>query len=102
MLRELFEEVNIPCSYSYNFYGIINDNSTDVGTVHTGVCFIVKIKEKNCSVKETEKMDGFWINKKEINKYINDSENWSKILINSYINNKVILEKNKEIKNENN
>lgn len=88
MLRELIEEVNISCPYTYDFYGIINDNSSEVGTVHIGVCFIIKLKEKNCSVKEKSKMHGFWIKKTEISKYINNLENWSKILINSYLEDK--------------
>ncbi len=99
MLRELFEEVNIPCSYSYEFYGIINDNSSEVGLVHAGVCFIIKLKEKECSIKENEKLHGLWINKKEINQYMDNFENWSQILINSYIKN---IENNMEAQNENN
>lgn len=84
MLRELFEEVNIQCSYTYDFYGIINDNSSEVNSVHAGVCFIVKLDEKKCTVRETEKMHGFWINKADACQYIDKLEDWSKILINSF------------------
>lgn len=84
MLRELFEEVDIQCAYIYDFLGIINDNSSEVNSVHTGVCFLVKLDNKMCSVKETEKMRGFWINKSEISQYMDELEGWSKILINSF------------------
>lgn len=83
MLRELFEEVNIQSTYTYDFLGIINDNSSEVNSVHAGVCFLVKLDEKLCSVNETEKMHGFWIDKSEIGQYIDGLEGWSKILINS-------------------
>lgn len=84
MLRELFEEVDIRCEYSFDFYGIINDNSTEVNSVHTGACYIIRLKKRDCTIKETEKMTGLWINKDEINKYIDNMEGWSKIFISSY------------------
>ena len=84
MLRELFEEIDIQCPYTYDFLGIINDNSSEVNAVHTGVCFLVKLDNKLCSVKEKEKMHGFWINKSEIEQYMDGLEGWSKILINSF------------------
>ena len=83
MLRELFEEVDIQCPYTYEFLGIINDNSSEVNSVHVGACFSVKLEGKACTVKETEKMHGFWVNKNEIDKYADGLEGWSKILINS-------------------
>ncbi|MDE5757776.1 MAG: hypothetical protein K2H85_04100 [Allobaculum sp.] len=83
MLRELFEEVDIQCPYTYEFLGIINDNSSEVNSVHTGVCFLVKLEKKMCTVKETEKMCGFWIKKSETEQYMDGLEYWSKILINS-------------------
>ena len=59
MLRELYEEVEINTSYSWKFYGIINDNSTEVNSVHTGVCFLIELDNECCRVKEVEKMHGF-------------------------------------------
>lgn len=84
MLRELFEEVNIDCPYRYDFLGVINDNSTEVNTVHAGVCYVISLEDKKCYVNETEKMHGFWINKNDIGQYVDKLEGWSKILINSY------------------
>ena len=81
MLRELFEEVDIRCPYRYDFIGIINNNSSEVNTVHTGACFLVTLDEKACFVKETEKMHGFWIHKSDIGRYMDGLEGWSKILI---------------------
>ena len=85
MLRELFEEVNIQSAYSYSFQGIINDNSTEVNAVHCGVCFLVALEKKECFIRETEKMYGFWINKTDIGQYYDSLEGWSKILVNSLV-----------------
>lgn len=84
MLRELLEEVKIDCKYTYTFYGVINDNSTEVNSVHVGICYIINLEEKSCLVNETEKMRGFWINKNDLHQYADNLEGWSKILINSY------------------
>lgn len=83
MQRELFEEVDIPCPYTYEFIGLINDNSTEVNSVHAGACFLIKPEEKLCSVKETDKMHGFWIEKNQIGQYKEGLEGWSRILIRS-------------------
>ena len=48
MERELHEEVFINCDYTINFVGLINDNSTDVNCVHTGVCFMINLDNCNC------------------------------------------------------
>lgn len=84
MLRELSEEVNIGCEYTYSFGGIINDNSSEVNSVHAGLCFIIHLREKKCYVKETEKMYGMWINISKVKEYMDGLELWSKILLNSY------------------
>ena len=89
MLRELFEEVRIPQEYSCNFFGIINDNSSEVNSVHTGVCFVIQLKTEDCNIIETEKMHGFWVNKDELNMYKDNLEGWSSILLNSYFEDKI-------------
>ena len=84
MKRELLEEVDIKSPYTYDFLGCINDNSSEVNSVHLGVCFLIKLNIKSCIVKETEKMRGFWINKSETSKYMDGLEYWSKMLVNYF------------------
>lgn len=85
MNRELLEEVDIQSPYTCDFFGIINDNSSEVSLVHTGVCYIIRLEEKKCTVKETDKMEGVWVNRTEIDSHWEYMENWSKILLNSYL-----------------
>lgn len=85
LLRELHEEVKILCPYHYEYFGIINDNTSDVNTVHLGLCFIVTLEEKECSVREIEKMDGQWIKISDIDPYYENMERWSQILIKSFL-----------------
>lgn len=83
LLRELNEEVYIDPDYETEFLGIINDNSTSVNSVHAGACYRIKLKSGDCSVKETEKMEGFWVKKSELKNYYDVLEGWSQIVFNS-------------------
>lgn len=85
MQRELSEEVSIESAYECDFYGIINDNSTEVNSVHVGACFIIKLDEQKCVIRETDKHEGLWIKKKDIFEYYDALEGWSKIFVDTYI-----------------
>ncbi len=83
MERELHEEVFISDDFSAKFLGVINDNSTQVNSVHCGACFMITLESGDCSVKETEKMEGFWVHKDNLREYFDKMEGWSQIVINS-------------------
>lgn len=85
MARELSEEVYIGSTFTYRFLGLINDNSTAVNTVHAGACFEVNLDMPECSVREVEKMEGFWVDKDDIPSVYDKMEGWSKIVLNSFI-----------------
>ena len=86
LLRELNEEVFISPDYDTEFLGIINDNATSVNSVHCGACYKIILKSGDCSVKETEKMEGFFVKKSELKDYYEYLEGWSKIVVNSVYN----------------
>ncbi len=84
--RELHEEVKIPDNYEMKFLGIINDNSTSVGKVHTGLCYEIILPSPSCEILETEKMAGEWANEDKIKEVFDSFENWSKIVLNTVFN----------------
>ncbi len=83
MERELFEEVYINDDFTAEFLGIINDNSTSVNSVHCGACFMINLKSGDCLVKETDKMEGFFVHKDKLKDYFDVMEGWSQIVINT-------------------
>ena len=83
MERELHEEVFIGCDYSCKFLGIINDDSTEVGKVHAGLCYEISLSSPDCKVRETEKMEGVWADEKTLRNSYESMENWSKIVLNT-------------------
>ncbi len=83
-IRELNEEISIGAMQKVSFFGIINDNSSEVSSVHSGVCFIIELPTRKCSIKETEKMTGEWITIDQLKKdYYENLEGWSKIFLDS-------------------
>lgn len=83
--RELEEEVDIRGGYSLRYLGVINDNSTEVGQVHTGICYLVRVATGDCEVKEKEKMVGQWVPLADIMQYYPNFEEWSKIVVDSLL-----------------
>lgn len=86
MLRELHEEVHISEHAPRRFYGLINDDSTEVGRVHAGVCYVIEAEDFACSVKETDKMTGEWVAVSNMREYYEQMEGWSQIFLASYLN----------------
>ena len=48
MRRELYEEVQIGCAWKERFLGFINDDRTQVGSVHLGVVHLLELESRGC------------------------------------------------------
>ncbi|HKS23063.1 MAG TPA: NUDIX domain-containing protein [Thermoanaerobaculia bacterium] len=77
--KELDEEVRIAGDYELRFAGIINDESTEVGRVHLGACFVLEAPSRDVVVVETEKMHGEWMPRAELGSVREAMETWSQI-----------------------
>ncbi len=56
--RELLEELRFETSFQSKVVGIINDESTPVGSVHFGIVYRVQSKSRDVAVRETDQMEG--------------------------------------------
>lgn len=81
MMRELHEELRIVCSANPQFKGFLNDESNEVGRVHLGAVFFAIAERENVSVREVEKMDGFWMTLDELEQNQERLENWSRLVL---------------------
>ena len=54
MLRELAEEVAIDGSYAARCVGLINDDSTSVGSVHLGIVHVLELERPLVASRESE------------------------------------------------
>lgn len=84
MKREFFEEVHYGGAFDPKAFGFINDDSTDVGKVHFGVCYYV-IGDSHISVKETDILDGRMLKPDEIE--TDTMETWSRIALENILKN---------------
>jgi predicted NUDIX family phosphoesterase len=59
VLRELDEELEFTCRHSQpELFGFLNDESTEVSTVHSGLVFVVFVDEPGVKVRETQNLQG--------------------------------------------
>jgi predicted NUDIX family phosphoesterase len=78
--KELDEEVRIGGTYELRLAGVINDESTEVGRVHLGACFLLEARTRDVVVIETEKMHGEWMTPAQLAAARPAMETWSQIV----------------------
>lgn len=76
MMREISEEVNITTYGELSARGLINDDTTEVGSVHLGLFFIMEVSGE-VTVRETEKLEGFWVDRSELPALNDQMESWA-------------------------
>ena len=78
--KELEEEVHVAGDYDLTFMGILNDDTTEVGSVHLGAVFVLDAHDANVTVRETDKMVGRWAGPSELERVRAGFETWSEIV----------------------
>jgi len=80
MRKELDEEIEIAADFDLQFTGILNDEQTDVGRVHLGVVYVLRAAGRDVRVRETEKMTGDWLPRRNLKPLRESMETWSQIV----------------------
>ncbi|UWF57801.1 NUDIX domain-containing protein [Staphylococcus hyicus] len=80
--RELEEEVGLKVTNGNQLehVGFINDDTNDVGKVHIGIVFKVKVKSNDIEVKETDTLKIEWKPIDDIHD-LNQFESWSALIL---------------------
>jgi len=82
--REIDEELAIEGPWDARAVGVINDDSTDVGSVHVGLVHVVRV-EGGVRVRETETLSGDFVPAEELVRVCRDErdtfETWSALLV---------------------
>jgi len=81
MRRELEEEVRIDTPYSARCVGLINDDQTEVGSVHLGVVYIFDVERPAVQPNETEIIESGFRPIDEILADTSGFETWSQICL---------------------
>ncbi len=77
--REFHEEVNYTGSFTVQPLGILNDESNDVGKVHTGFVFLLKGNSSDISIR-SELKHGQLLTLEECAKHQENMETWSQLV----------------------
>ncbi len=82
--RELLEELAMPAQWAERmvYRGVINDDTSEVGSVHLGVVFSLDAPEHEAvSILERDKMTGSWMTHGEVGAHADALESWSALLL---------------------
>ena len=79
MLRELHEEVVLRTTFTEQCVGLINDDSTEVGSVHLGIVHRFDVAEPNIVSNESDLIESGFMPLGELRKHMPQMETWSAI-----------------------
>ena len=78
--REWREEVRATFEPAFELIGLINDDTTDVGSVHVGAVYVADARGRAVSILETEKLSGAFADRDEVARVVENMESWSSLV----------------------
>ncbi len=80
--RELSEEVSLEGPWEPQLIGLLNDDSTPVGSVHFGLVYRVDLApDGGVTIKEKDKMTGTFFAPEEVAVFFDRMETWSQLVL---------------------
>lgn len=81
LLREWREELEADFVPSFRLVGLLNDDTTDVGRVHLGVVFEADAAGRPVTVRETDKLEGSFVEAGAVRAVRDRLETWSRLVL---------------------
>ncbi|TME10921.1 MAG: hypothetical protein E6I65_07655 [Chloroflexi bacterium] len=78
--REWREEVDAGFEPEFALIGLINDDDTDVGSVHVGAVYVAEARGREVRIRETEKLSGAFAEPAEVAAVVDRMESWSALV----------------------
>jgi len=88
MLRELHEEVLLRTTFTEQCVGLINDDSTEVGSVHLGIVHRLDVAEPNVISNESDLIESGFMPLDELRSHREQMESWSAISLDALFGNR--------------
>ena len=83
--RELEEEIEIRSPYELRTVGVINDDASDVGSVHFGLVNVARCERPEVSIRETDMLEGQFVTRDELAETVRTErhrfETWSALIL---------------------
>jgi predicted NUDIX family phosphoesterase len=80
LLREWQEELVADFVPAFRPLGLLNDDTTDVGSVHLGVVFVADAAGREVAIRETDKLTGEFVTTDVVAGGADNLETWSRIV----------------------
>ena len=81
--REWREEVLADFEPDFQLVGLLNDDSTDVGSVHVGAVYVADAGGRTVAIRETDKLTGRFADPADVAEVVPDMETWSALVFES-------------------
>lgn len=78
--REWQEEIEADFVPAFRFMGLLNDDDTDVGSVHLGAVFMADAASRSVGVRETAKLAGWFADETDVEAVRDRLETWSALV----------------------
>lgn len=75
--REWGEEVAADFVPEFRLIGLLNDDTTDVGSVHVGAVYVADAAGRAVAIRETDKLAGAFADRTEVAAVVDRMESWS-------------------------
>jgi predicted NUDIX family phosphoesterase len=80
LLREWHEELEAAFEPAFEPLALLNDDTTDVGSVHLGVVFAADARGRRVDVRERDKLEGAFATPQDVAAVAHDLETWSRLI----------------------
>jgi predicted NUDIX family phosphoesterase len=77
--REWMEELDAGFDPEYEPVGLLNDDTTPVGSVHVGFVYVADAAGRPVAIRETDKLEGRFATTDEVRAVRDDMETWSRL-----------------------
>ena len=78
--REWHEELDAGFEPEFTLIGLLNDDSTDVGSVHLGAVYVADAGGRPVAIRETEKLSGQFADVEQVAAVVDRMETWSALV----------------------
>ena len=78
--REWAEELVADFEPDFRLVGLLNDDTTDVGSVHLGAVYVADAGGRTVAIRETDKLSGAFADPSEVAAVTEDLETWSRLV----------------------
>ena len=78
--REWPEEVEADFEPEFTLVGLLNDDTTDVGSVHVGAVYVADAAGRAVAIRETDKLAGSFAEPAEVAAVVDRMETWSALV----------------------